>query len=346
MQIGAEFRLIALLRLTDPYTLPAGMTAALRQYFRMHSGLSSIQSDLSPDAPGFRLTGSAQTEADDGENPIYLNISDLMTGLIEDIGKLDRHNQATAVGLPREIPAPILLRCLRQVQTHWHNHPTRRTSREDTPARIDMVAGLDAAYCMVNKGRPFDPRLFLAPGHENVIDLGDHPAAASDTAGIVPDTFDCSVLNRSNGGLAIRYHGAQQPHPRVGQLVALRRSGGNCSDGWVIAAVRWLLQSESGSGFDLGLQYLARDPKPVVIRAMDKSGLGGDYQPAITADQKRREQRVHTLMIRGGETLTDSALTLYEPGGQVCVRCVELLESSSGFDRLIYEPMETADCGD
>jgi hypothetical protein len=58
---------------------------------------------------------------------------------------------------------------------------------------------------------------------------------------------------------------------------------------------RWLVEPESGPGFDLGLQYMAREPKPVVIRILDAEGLGGAFQPAITALQKRGQRRVHTL---------------------------------------------------
>jgi hypothetical protein len=257
----------------------------------------------------------------------------------QDIGKLQRYGQAKAIGLPLEIPGAVLLRSLRQVHEHWLTHPTRKTGREDAQARIELVTGLDASYCMTNKGRPFDPGLFLAPGHENVIDLGAHPSQGGDTCKTVPDIFPCASINRSHGGLALRYRGTQQPHPRVGQLVALRRPGGKSTDGWVIAAVRWLVEPESGCGFDLGLQYMAREPRAVVIRVIDAAGQGGHYQPAVAAIQKRAQERVHTLMMRSGEAQVGSELTLYEASGQARVRCVESLESGPGFERLIYRPV-------
>jgi hypothetical protein len=99
-----------------------------------------------------------------------------------------------------------------------------------------------------------------------------------------------------------------------------------------------LLETESGSGFDLGLQYLAREPVATVVRTLDSSGLGGEYHPAISATQKRGQQPVHTLITRVGETRVGGELMLYGAKGQVAVRCIELLESGPGFERFIYEP--------
>jgi hypothetical protein len=107
---------------------------------------------------------------------------------------------------------------------------------------------------------------------------------------------------------------------------------------WVVAVVRWLMESGSGSGFDLGLQYLTREPKPVVTCVKDASGLGSDYQPAISAVQKRGQERVYTLITHGGKVQIGDEVTIYEQSGDLCnARCTELLEAAQGFERLIYE---------
>ena len=98
------------------------------------------------------------------------------------------------------------------------------------------------------------------------------------------------------------------------------------------------MEAGSGSGFDLGLQYLTREPKAVVTCVKDASGLGSDYQPAISAIQKRGEERVHTLITHAGKIQIEDEVTIYEQSGELSnVRCTELLESAQGFERLIYE---------
>jgi hypothetical protein len=108
----------------------------------------------------------------------------------------------------------------------------------------------------------------------------------------------------------------------------------------VIAASRWLMEAESGSGFDLGLQYLARNPNPVVVHANATSEPGGGYHPGVSAVQKRGEQRVYTLMTRSGALQQGDEMTIYDAGGGTHeARCIELLESAPGFERFIYEPL-------
>jgi len=176
-----------------------------------------------------------------------------------------------------------------------------------------------------------------------VIDLGAKPSPDLPLDQGEPDTFQCSSINRSSGGLAVSYRSTHPFHPRVGQLVAIRRPG--AGSGWVIAVGRWLVEPESGPGFDLGLQYMAREPKPVVIRILDAEGLGGAFQPAITALQKRGQRRVHTLFTRGGEARVGDEITVYDQAGQHHGRCTELLESGPGFERLIYESADEGDPG-
>ncbi|MFQ5643228.1 MAG: hypothetical protein ACE5FQ_05955 [Thiogranum sp.] len=344
-QIDAAFRQIALLRLADPYQLPAGMLSALQRYFSMHSGLSSIRNELQSGNTCFELLDQHSDSEPALDGALFLDATELMEQIREDIGKLEQHGQAQAVGLPPEVPALPLLHTLQQVLEHWRNQPTRQAAREETHARLELVTGLDTAYCVLNKGRWFDPALYRAPGHEDVIDLGSIPLPDQHADQGEPDTFECASINRSSGGLALRYHDRKLFHPRVGQLVALRRLGTAFSGGWVIAVGRWLVEPESGPGFDLGLQYMAREPRPVVIRILDAAGLGGEFQPAITALQKRGQQRVHTLFTRGGEARVGDKIIIYDKTGQQRGRCTELLESGPGFERLIYEPVDEGAAG-
>ena len=336
-QIDASFRLIATLRLADPYNLPPGMAPLLRQYFGSHLNLSKIDTEAQSgtDCLNLKLSDRYADDTPD-DDLLFLDISALMEQMATDIDKLEQYRQVQAIGLPPEIPALPLRQTLRKTLEHWRMLPTRKTEREDASARIELVTGLDAAYCMINRGRRFDPSLFLAPGHENVIDLGAQPVLEHTELGM-PESFACTSINRSSGGLALRYRGALPTHPRVGQLVALHRPGARSGVGWVIAVGRWLVEPESGSGFDLGLQYLAREPRPVVIRVLDEAGLGGDFQPAIGAVQKRGENRLYTLLTRGGGVQPGNNVVIYDQSGQLHVVCTELLESGPGFERLVYQ---------
>ena len=337
IQIETAFRLIALLRLANPYGLPAGMIPVLRKYIELHNGLVTIENDVDSRDTCFALAGLERGGEAITDDPLYLNLTALMKQMEKDIEQLQKHMQPHVLGLPAKVPAPTLLRTLQQVQDRWQSQRARAAERQAAHARIELVSGLDAVYCALNKGRWFNPALFLAAGHKDTIDPGTQ--ASPDTVGHkTPALLTCTSINRSGGGLAVSYRGTPTVHPRVGQLVALRRIGEKHSAGWVIAVVRWLMEAESGSGFDLGLQYLAREPKAVVTCVKDASGLGDDYQPAISANQKRGEQRVYTLIAHSGKIKIGDKVTIYEQsGGLHNTLCSELLESAQGFERLIYE---------
>ncbi len=337
LQLDECFRLTALLRQTDPYHLPTGMVAALGRYFRHHMALSSIDIDAEAATgnPGYPLFETWRPRDDQQDQTLVLQIDELVQQVGDDINKLAQYRQAQAVGLPSDIPASTLLHTFRQLYALWQAKPDRKNDREETHARIELVNGLDTAYCMINQGRCFDPSMFLNPGYQDVIEIGEH-AAPESSANQPATAFQCTSLNRGDGGAAISYRGDQKPHPRVGQVVALRRPGADTGSGWVLAACRWLIESDTGNGFEMGLQYLSRDPQPVVIRLPDETGLGGDYQPAISAVQKRGAERILTVITHNEQLEAGVDFTLHDRRGPRTAHCAELLELEPGYERFIY----------
>ncbi len=333
-QIDANFRLTALMRLADPYQLPSGTAKPLHQYLSGHITLSRIREQPVTGHNCYKLEAAFQSSADTQD--IYLEMDELLARVETDIGRLEQHKQLQSIGMVAEIPAQALLHSLRQTLTHWQQHPKRIAEREEAHARIELVHGLHAAYCMTNRQHPFDPALFLSPGHATHIQITVNPSTPEPRKQALPEHFSCSSLNRSSGGLAVRYRGKLRPFPRVGQLVALQRPGSTSGNHWVVAACRWLIEAENTSGFEMGLQYLTREPRAVVIRLMDASGLGGEYEPAIAAVQKRGQKPVNTLIARNSDIQADSKLTLYEDGSQQQILCLEQLEDCPGYQRFIY----------
>lgn len=333
-QIDANFRLTALMRLADPYQLPSGMAIPVHQYLAGHIALTRIHAQPSAGQNCFQLKEAFQSGA--GAQDLYLEVDELLERVQLDIGNLEQQKQSRAIGMATDIPSNLLLHGMRQTLDHWLHHPTRIAEREETHARIELVNGLHAAYCVINRQRPFDPALFLTPGQATDIQVTANPSMTEPHKQALPESFSCTSLNRSSGGLAVLYRGDKKPFPQVGQLVALQRPESTSANHWVVAACRWLIEAGNNSGFEMGLQYLTRDPRAVVIRLMDASGLGGEHEPAIAAVQKRGQEPVHTLITRSGEIQTDSQLTLYEDGNQHQIRCLEQIEDCPGYQRFIY----------
>jgi hypothetical protein len=326
------------MRHANPYGLAPGMALTLQRYLGLHAHLSVLTRD--PATPCIRLTESRHPARDDAETVLALDVTALSKQVASDIGTLKRHQQARAIGMPAEVPATHLLRALEQLLKHLGSTPGRATEREAIHTAIELVAGLDAAYCVFNKGRCFDPGQFLAPGHENTIDLGSPPAPEAFSRDGQPAVIACQTINRSGGGVALSHRDHKHPGPRVGQLVAVRRAGRPSPGGWVLAVCRWLVEPDTGAGFDIGLQYLARDARPVVIRPGSPIDGYGQYQPALAVQHKRADPPLFTLITRTGLVAGGTSVSVHDRGTQYHLRCVELVESGTGFERLVCLPRD------
>jgi hypothetical protein len=342
LRLDIAFHLIALLRHANPYGRPPGMAAALQRYLGMHAHLGALRSDAAAlAAPAcVPLTATPQGAGTASQAVLALDVTDLLTQLAADIAGLKRYQQARAIGMPPEVPATDLLRTLEQLLKDLESPPSRGKEREATHTAIELVVGLDAAYCVFNNGRHFDPGLFLTSGHEERTDLSCPPAPESLSRETQPTVIPCLTINRSGGGVALSHRNQTRDGPRVGQLVAVRRAASAPSGAWVLAACRWLVEADGGAGFDIGLQYLARDVRPVVIRPGTGLAAYGDCQPALTIQQKSGGQPMRTLIAPTGAALPGTSVTVHDQGRRYRLRCVELLESGTGFQRLVCLPLD------
>jgi hypothetical protein len=337
-QLDTRFRLTALLRFANPYGLPPGAVAALHAWFERRIELTGLHADCPSSRDCFRIEQVFQPPVAGQAPNLYLEAKALLAAMRTDLARLQQQRQSRAVGLPEEIPAALLMQALRQTLELWQDNPRRATSREDTHVSIELVTGLEAAYCVTNQGRCFDPSLFVTHAAERTIDVGARPGPDIETRK-PPSPIACTSINRSSGGLAVRCAPDATSSPRVGQLVALRRASGAACGAWVVAVCRWLVKSENDRELEIGLQYLTRSPRAVVIRTGDDDANPGDCQAALCATQKRGQQSVQTLIVRSGELRKGSAIAIFSQGRQQTARCTELLESGPGFERYIYTPL-------
>jgi hypothetical protein len=341
VSIEDSFKLIALIRLSDPYSSPAGLVTLLNGYFEQHLQLVTLHTAVAERQQdnGIALNIRQPHGNDNPSGSLSLDLSDLTKQLTLDLQKMQAGQQPSRLGLPTEVPTVMLQNTLLQLQRLWEKQLQRKNERENVHSIIELVNGLEAIYAALNLGRPFDPSLFLESTTDNHIDLGTLPSQTQATERTLPEPLRCQCYNRGNGGLALAFRGHESipRKPQAGQLVAVRRPGAKASQGWVIGICRWLIETENSQGFDLGLQYLTRQPCAVVIKIIATGGQSGSFQPAIAARQQRGGKPVHTLISVAGQLQEGDLAYLYERAQPQTIRCLERLESGAGFDRHLYE---------
>ena len=334
LSAARAFLTTAVLRAADPYRLPTGLAWPLRAWLAHQIGqgcLEVVEDDGHTPVPLTVESRFDGCDASDGQ-PLQVDVWQLLERMEADAG-------AAAAGtvlaeFTDHDPATVA-RTLRRLAALWRNPPQRRDDRSHAHQRIEVVTGLEAAWYMLNRRRPFDPELFVGAAREQEIDLSLLPATPRAEAA-EHEPVACLSLDRSSGGLSLRYRADGTAPPRVGQLAALHRAGTPAHVGWVVAVCRWLVE-QGNHEYELGLQYLAREARPVTLHLVSASGVGGSYQPAIASVQRRGERRVQTLITHAGVYDSGRPFELLEGGRSETLRCGELLEEAAGFERFVCE---------
>ena len=337
-EIGEIFRIITLSRLTDPYHLPGGIISILADYFHMHVQLCQVAKGIPRKMHEYCIPMQA---SDDSEKEVlWLDITMLMSQLSADIMRLDGGSKSTVIGMAQEIPAASLQKALTQIFNHWQRGPSRSNDRKSIHASLDLAAGINDGYCQLNKGCPFDPSLYQSDANEPQ-SFPDTPAPTQSKKKQLPMIFSCVTVNRSEGGLALRYRdsGKISSAPASSQLLTIRHSvSGDPESNWVIGICRWIVQTENHNGFELGVEYLLGKPKAAVLRDTATNGAI-THHPVICITHNNDHETLTSLIVAPDQIEPGREYELIDDGEIKNIRCTKSLESGVGFSQLAYRPV-------
>jgi hypothetical protein len=85
------------------------------------------------------------------------------------------------------------------------------------------------------------------------------------------------VMDESAGGLALGKKGHIVARVRVGEIAAVRQTGGKA---WRIGVIRWV-KSASSSDVEFGVQWIAASAEAVVVKIVTDEGKESDFLPAL-----------------------------------------------------------------
>ncbi len=130
-------------------------------------------------------------------------------------------------------------------------------------------------------------------------------------------------LNRSAGGVGLRFAAATLGAVRNGDLVALRAAGEGT--GWTLGTVRWLRSATAG-GIEMGVKRLHEQVVPATICVEQDGRRSAPIDCLLGHEQE--QLRVVLPQIAG---LTSKRLLLQSGGREVHINLLEQLESSALF---------------
>lgn len=340
LSVLAGYRALAMLRLADPYRLPGHLVWEAYGYvMARHDRI--VLSHATPEEPSIGVFGlsldheprsSRPPPAGGVERNAWRSLDGraLLGDAQLDLDRILAGAHPARVGFSGQLTGTDAVQLLGRMLGQWTHSPQRKSPRFASAGPVEIASGLEAAYCFLNQGAPFDPADHAPPEDEDDIDFG---LLRRRQAPVRRDfrLWSCPTRNRGNGGVALLGHAADGLGLRVGQLLLIRAPG-ETSD-WLLGVVRWLISR--GDGCEAGVQYVARECAPVVIRPT--SGANRDCQPALRTRLALSNGNVLDILIGPRGLYRDKAVLELQQHGQAHqIRCDHLLESGSGFERFSY----------
>jgi cyclic-di-GMP-binding protein len=339
--IEQAFLEVVLLKVGDPFRLPAGSLWEVWRYLRQHASLARLVPWQESDQGTRPYLPATNPQASGYRHGLGLDLRALRQTVRNDLDRLQKGCEPVELGMSERVRANTAGQILERLLQGWQQAVDRKAERKPLQANAELVLGLEAAFCYLNRGLAFDRHAYQAPGddQDEEIDLGRQVSQWDPAREAVYPNVPCRVLDRSAGGIGLQCAGSLEEAPRVGQLIAVRsHARGSGEPGiWFAASLRWLRSEDHG--FQLGVQYLAREPVPMAVRIYHPGRGGAEYHPALRTDLRQAEREWHTLITPPGLFAPGRHLELVQGGRREQVRCVKLLESGSGYERFQFEPL-------
>ena len=331
---------VLLLKVGDPFQLPAGGLWEVWRYLRGQAHRARLLPWQDSEQGRQLYLPAANPQANGYRHGLGLDLRSLRDAVREDLARLQQDCGSVALGMGDQLHAQAARRILERLLHGWEQSVERKAERKPLQGNAVLVSGLEAVFCCLNRGLAFDRHAYQAPeeGQDEEIDLGRQVAQWDPAREAEFPSLSCRVLDRSAGGIGLQYGSSLEHAPRVGQLIAIRSQarGSDEAGAWFVASPRWL--REETHGFELGAQYLAREPLPVAVRA-PVGPAGAEYHPALRSDLVQAGRPWHLLITPPGLFAPNRHLELVRGGQRDSVRCLKLLESGNGYERFCFEPL-------
>jgi hypothetical protein len=339
--IEQAFLEVVLLRVGDPFRLPPGGLWEVWRYLRSHAHLARLQPwDEADEQDGLAYLPASHPQAGGYRLGLGVYLQALIQATRRQLERLAQGAVPTELGMSKRLRPREGRQVLERLLLGWQQQVERKAARTPFQADAELVLGLEATFCYLNRGLAFDRHAYQVPAGndgEEEIDLGRQVAQWDPARESGFPSLPCRTLDRSAGGIGVQCNRSLEEAPRVGQLIAVRSQprGSGEPGPWFVATPRWLRVETHG--FEFGAQYLARNPVPVAVRVLPPGKGSQEFHAALRTDLQQDDRLWQILIAPPGLFATHRQLELVRGGKRESIRCVKLLEAGSGFERFQFE---------
>ncbi len=339
-----------LLGFSDPYHLPPRMIDRIHHYLDRWAPLAQLTEvtppyhptcqfliDRESDRAGFAY--AVDTVLKQSHGCRLLNTVELARQVHSQLTSLMNGEMPPTEGLYENFFQESGQDLLKRLISAWGINP-QRSFRRSPPTRhqVQMAIGLDAINYWINGGQKFIvSSTFVGPIPQRTqIGSEVHKPANKQIPGQEYSTWD--VDDESAGGLSLSKSGQIHIHVHVGDLIITRTPGeGNH---WSVGVIRWV-RSSGSSNVEIGIQNLAPNADPVVIKTIGEDNKESDFLPALLLPEIKPLKQSQTLITHRGvfrpktEIYMDNSYRLYK------IAPTALVEASHSFEQFRFDILNT-----
>ena len=342
--IADAYKHALLLDFSDPYHLPARLTARCDLYLDRYAGAAQLAPvpaqydptcqfviDIDADRAGVPYLEEAAVAP--AERFRLLNTIDLARQIHAHLTQLQQGRNPEPDGLPEEFYSDGAGELLRRLILAWGIHPHRmyrRNARAESD--VDVAVGLDACHYWLHGTQPFvRSSNFVGPLPDRGQLSGIPPATPSAPATPSYPHETWRLEDESAGGMALTKTGLVRAPIRVGDLVAIRFAD---DAEWGLAAVRWA-RSANPSDVEVGIQRLAPSAQAVMIQPEDGPGAKA-FVPALRLPAIPALDQLGGLVVPRGMYRPERIFYVDDGFRLYRIRGTQLVELTNAFERFQY----------
>lgn len=331
------YKRMLLVGLANPYQLAPGMVdktytrsagwaplVGLRKQAEEKNTRCKFVVDLGADWPARFIRHGAKREP----SGVFLTLdtSKLVIALYQHIRELERHmtklKNKEQVAVNRDE-----IQFVQQLIVHWGGKARRVGSRTMPSDNREIVIGLESINYFLNGEQPFEPaglqRVRPITGTFGYQQLQVKPHLVD---------VDWVCLDESRAGMQLTKQETTTTRIRVGELVAVRRSGR--SNAWDVGVIRWV-RSQRPNTITFGVYKLA----PVACAAaVSAEGPGRGYQCCLVLPKITAEARCHTMVTPRGVFSAQKEVLLHTGDEAQRVSLARLVMATFSFEWVEFEP--------
>jgi cyclic-di-GMP-binding protein len=339
--VAHVYKQALLLDLADPYHLPARLTEKVQHYLDRWANLALLlppsqtfdptcQFLIDRNADHAGIANTHETPVDPPERYRLLNTVELARLVHMHLTSIGNGERPNPDGLEDTFFNDSAADLLKRLINVWGLHPKRSFRRNrSNQQKMDVAIGINAINHWLNGCARFvvsSDSVGPAPRAPEMSEKKEsHPEL---------EFVSWDVLDESAGGFSLTLEGRIRVRVRVGDVLAVRASGGTAA--WSLAAVRWM-RSPNASEIEIGAQRLAPAADAVVIKLMTDEGKESDFLPAMRLPEIKALNQAPSLITHCGVFRPQRQLYLDDGQRRQQIIATQAIEVTSAFERFQFQ---------